>query len=488
MSNDLFGSPSLPPVDALGRGLDVEILLTATTPISHHDPAHQDDSNTLLFLRRKQVVSRPPVHADELDIATALDALSAAHGVPESIADLFNELSSREFIATLLTRLFIDLYGRGDGTGLFSGTTRYSLLETRLRASAVRASSLRGLWNRLVDSLQCPVAPAGGDEALLRLFALPRAVQVATLGCITSEYRAVVMLARLWSGEHKAQDARYAEAAGRESSGPLRPFPLSVEGILAGVSGSHIVEVPALSSNSLRHQLVRGPGWRHLASALSLSVGFGGDGTLPIGAEGIFENGGNIKAGAKQPSDPFGMAWEIRRTHPLLDLLGGVTDSFDIGESRLKVAGWLVCSENAPALTGSAVSGSPQMGVSAYDLLDDQVHTRMATERGEGQMIYNFETLVPGTQVYVRLHVAPFTPKLSLGALACALSWFQAEGGIVGGQSARGYGWMKAEVLTTDPLLSEAQAAYEQYLAQSAPALVEGLQGGTLGARAKVVS
>lgn len=484
---DLFAD-TLTPVESNPDAREIDLVLTARTPISHHDPARQDESNQLLFLRRKQLVPGLVLEMDEQSVGEALDAVSAAHGVPQTIADLFHELSSAEFLATLIVRLFCDAYGRGEGTGLFKGTERYALLETRVRASAVRASSLRGLWNRLAEALQCPVAPSALDADLLRLFALPRVVQVAVLRCLTDEFRSVVMLARLWSGEHKAQDERYAQAAGRETSGALRPFPLTLEGLLSRVSGSCIVEVPAISSNSLRHQIVRGPAWRHLAASLGLPVGFGGDGSLPIGAEGIFENGGNIKAGAKQPSDPFGLAWEVRRTHPVLDLLGGVTDSFDLGESRLKVSGWLMCRENAQALAGTSVAGDPALSVSAFDLLDDQVHTRMATERGEGQMIYNFETLVPGTRVFVRLHLQPFTPKLTLGALGAALARFVADGGVVGGQSARGYGWMQAEVLTTDPVLIEAQAAYESYLAERKHDLFAGLVTGTLGARAKVVS
>lgn len=485
---DLFTPTVLPPVDCLPHALDIEVLLTAMTPISHHDPAHQDDSNTLLFLRRKQLLPSQVVAADEYDLGLAMDKISELFPVPESIADLFNELSTPEFLSALVVRLFCDLYGRGEGNGLFSGIERYKLLESRLRAASTRAGSLRGVWNKLVDSLQCPPASVEADGKILALLSLPRLAQVATLRCLVSEYRAAVMLGRLWSGEMKLQEEKYAAAAGRETSGVLRPFPLSVSSLLPYAQGSAIVDVPAISSNSLRHQLVRGPGWKHLAATLALPVGFGGDGTLPIGAEGIFENGGNIKAGAKQPSDPFGLAWEVRRSHPLLDLLGGVTDSFDLGESRLKVAGWLVCRENQDALKSSSVGTSPALSISAYDMMDEQVHTRMATERGEGQMIYNFETLVPGVRVLVRLHVASFTPRLTLGALACALERFVAEGAVVGGQSARGYGWMRAEVLTTHPELEAAQAAYESYLESNKAQLVEGLQSGLLGARQKVVS
>lgn len=485
MNDDLFGS-TLPPRVSSPFAREVQLCLTAMTPISHHDPARQDKSNTLLFLRHKQIVPSAFTTADPEAIQNALKDISELHRVPESAARLFTGIKGQEFVGCLLVKLFIGLYGTGDGTGLFSGVERYGLLETRLRAAAVRSSCLRSLWNRLVDSLQCPIAPAKADVDLLELFSLPIALQAATLRALTEDYRSITMLARLWAQEWKMQDERYAETAGRATSGALVAIALSAESVLSAAKGSSVIEMPAVSNNSLRHQLVRGPGWHHLTAALELPVGFAGEGIIPVGAEGTFENGGNIRAGAKQPSDPFGLAHEVRRSHPLLDLLGGVTDSFDLGESKLKVAGWLVCRENAAALAGTPVSGDAT--VSAFDLLDEQVHTRMATERGDGQMIYNFETLIPGTKVFVRLHVSPFTSQLTLGALGAALTRFQADGAVLGGQSARGYGWMQAELLTTNSELIEAQAAYEAYLNENKEALVEGLKNGTLGARAKVCS
>lgn len=480
--------PSLGIVPVLPDARAIEIVLTATTPVSHHDPAHQDDSNTLLFLRRRQFVhGHRAERGDPGELQSALDRVSQRHQPPASAAELLRDLPAAEFVGVAMVRLFCGLYGGGDGTGLFAGTGRYEMLETRLRSAAVRAVSLRALWNRITHDLQCPIAPADADPALLELFALPGALQSAVLRACVREYRSLVMLARYWHGEAKAQSEAYAEKAGREMSRESVVVPLSAASLLGEGSDALALEIPAVSSNTLRHQMVRAPGWRHMAAALSLPWGFAGDGSIPVGAEAIFENGGNIRAGAKQAGDPFGLAWEVRRTFPLLDLLGGVTDSFVLGEGRLKVAGWLVCRENREALAGTLAQDLPMAGVSAFDLLDDQTHTRQATERGAGQMIYNFETLSPGTHVYCRLVLSPFTDRRSAGALAAALSQFAADGALVGGQSARGYGWMRAEALSTDPDMAVCQREYEAYLSERRDELRAALESGTLGSRQKIV-
>lgn len=493
--NDLFSPPANPfapgkSIRVTPSGLVLDLLLTATTGISHHDPAAQDDSNTLLFNRALQVVKRGPVPPirDE-DVSTLADTWR----VPATIAAVFEGLSAPEFLATALVKAFLDCYNSGEGSGLFEGVGRYERLETRLRAAAVRSASLRALWGLLCHDLQVSVSGSVDDLKLLRLMAYSGALAEGALRACQKDYRQAVMLARLWHTEGKLASEQYARAAGKEAATEAP----EVVNILAGdkspgdSASVSIINVPAISANSLRHQVVRGPGTRHLFATLGIPYGFAGDGVLPLGAEAIFANGGNIRAGSKQPSDPFGLAWEIRRAHPLLDLIGGVTDSFDIGESRLKVAGWLVCEENRNALIGTAAEGRPNVDLSAFDLLDDVTATRQATERGSGQMIYNYETLCPGTEVLCRLVLPSQTDRRTVGALAASIDAFLADGATIGGQGSRGFGWMQGRLLT-DPValanLGTCKEEYLQYLADNRETLREGLEAGTLGARAKVVS
>lgn len=461
-----------------------ELLLTLTQSMSHHDPAVQDKSNRLLFNRQKQRLEYA------LDATPAnqeiLDAICKAHPLIGDMAELGKDLTFPEFISTVLIRMFLDVYNPrngGDGEGLFSGKERYTMLEARFRQAAICAATLRSFWNRLVNSMQVSTHPADYDQELAAIFALPRGLQHLILRSLADDYRSIMALARLWYQVRK-------EPAPTTNLFTKAPEPVILRFDTASLhaeGGSRVVEVPAVSANSVRHQLVREPAWLHLFSRLGLMPNDPGKGPVPAGVEALFYNGGNIEAGAKQPSNPFALANEIRRRYPSLDLLGGVTDSFDIGESRLRVGTWIVCRENAKALANSPAAALPAINESIFDLIDDETRTRMAGRSGQGQMIYNYESLCAGTQVLVRFSLQPFTSVLSEGALLAALKWYLAEDRSLGGQVARGHGDVHGEWLI-QPKREEPLALYEQYLDEHAEELRLGLVDGTLGTGTKVVS
>lgn len=484
-----FGTPPFATLTATPRVLDTYLLLTAREALSHHDPAMQDKSNGQLFHRNKHLLTALPEEAVSPDIVRAL---CRAHPVPEDIGFLFEGLSAGEFVAVCLVRGFLDLYNgwnEGEGVGVFSGVARYERLESRLTQAATSAMTLRHLWNGLTHKLQAPLASGDHDRPLLTLFALPRALQSQTLRVCATQAQSAVMLARTWHGEAKAQSAAYADKAKRPQAAPSIPLPEGALLPVAEASGTVAVQdVPAVSGNSLRHVSVRASGWRHLSARLGLHRGAMGQGEIAAGTEALFVNGGNIAAGAKPPSDPFGLAAEVRAAHPLLDLLGGCTDSFMLGESRLKASTWLVCRENAAALAGTPGADLPALGVSAYDLLDDVTEVRTVTERGQGQMIHSFETLCAGTQLLLRLTLPMHTGPLTQGALAAAVETYLSELPTVGGQKARGYGLVDGRLLTCFDGWEERQPEYEHYLDDHRDALREGMVKGTLGARTVVVT
>jgi len=474
----------MPEITVIPNARVYEVLLTATQSISHHDPAVQDKSNRLLFNRQKQRLEY------QVDAGPAnqelLDAICKANPLTGDMAVIGKDLSFPEFTATILVRYFLDIYNprnNGDGEGLFSGKERYTMLEARFRQAAICAASLRSFWNRLVNAMQVSAHPSEYDQELLTLFSLPRGLQHQVLRSLADDYRSVLALARLWyqvRREPTPQTTLFTEAP--------EPVVLRFDASsLHAEGGSRIVEIPAISANSIRHQLVREPAWCHLASRLDLYPNDPGKGPVPAGVEAIFYNGGNIEAGAKQPSNPFALANEIRWRYPSLDLLGGVTDSFDLGESRLRVGAWIVCRENAKALAGSPATDLPAARESIFDLVDDESRTRMAGRTGVGQMIYNYESLCTGTQVLCRFTLQPFTPPLTEGALQAALHWWMNEDRSIGGQSARGHGDVAGEWLVRpegeDPL-----RAYEAYLETNLQELRQGLVDGTLGTKTKVVS
>jgi hypothetical protein len=465
-------------ISVLPETVKYELLLTADSAISHHDPAIQSDSNRLLFNKQAQFM-HGEAEASALS-QEMLNILCAQHDVPVDVADILRDLSFPEFVATCLTRLFLDMYNAGEGTGLFEGMERYARLETRLAMAAASAARLRGWWDRLTTSLQAPVHGGANDLALLELLTLPRGVQQAVLKVLAKDARSTVAIARLWHTTMKLRDEQYAQKAGKQAMvEPLQVMHFDATK-LPGVDVVQILEVPAVSGNSVRHQLVRAPAFQHLCARLGLKPAAPGLGPLPSGVEAIFENGGNIEAGAKQPSNTFALAWKAREAHPVLDLLGGVTDSFDLGESRLRVNAWLVCAENRDALAGTAAFDMPEARVSAFEMLEDVTHTRQASERGEGQMIYTFETLIKGAKVLARLTLAPFAPALTRGSLVAAVETFLAQDNTLGGQAARGFGAVRGEWLAR-PEDGDARAQYEKYLEDNKETLVAGLRDGTLG-------
>jgi len=252
------------------------------------------------------------------------------------------------------------------------------------------------------------------------------------------------------------------------------------------------MEVPAVSVNSLRHQLVREPSFLHLCDVLGFEPVARGEGPLPVGIEALFSNGGNIEKGAAQSPHSFRLAGEIRKSYPSLDLLGGCTSvAHDLGESRLKMRSWIVCSENANNLPES-LRDTAQAKTSIFDMLDNVTRTRHASAGGAGQMIYNFETLISGAIIYVELTLTPYTAPLTCGALAAALDYYTANDNVVGGQSARGHGNVSVEWLSEKPGGKE---LYEEYLAYEGAGigdggshkLRDGMTDGTLGTGTRFV-
>lgn len=461
------------------RSISATLLLTALSPISHHDPAVQDGSNVLTFNRNRQVVDTA---CQDVTIGQeTVTRFCAANPIPANMVEVVQDMPSSEFAACALIRLLIDMYNGADGTGLFSGMGRYELLESRARTAAVKSSNLRSFWANITRDLQLPVQFSKQDGALMEFFSLPTPVQYAVVNQIATNYRTIITVARVWHAQAKQNDPAYAQAMQLIPDG-TEPQVMTFETGETTTGPSLVIDVPAVSANSLRHQVVREPGWLHLFGALDLK----GE-TIPAEAEAIFYNGGNIRAGAKQPSNAYALARKVRATYPLLGLLGGVCDAFDLGESLLSVSSWLVCRENAAALAGLTTK-LPGVSVSAFDLLDDMTHTRQATEQGVGQMIYNFETLVPGTQFVVRMALKPYADRLAIGALAAALQTYLDCNPSIAGQSARGFGVVGAGWLDRPNEFEQARDEYEAYLNENHDLLRGWILDGTLGTGVRVVS
>lgn len=472
---------------------EIQLLLTATQPISHHDPAVQNESNTLTFNRRKQRVTLTPARVVPVH-QHVVDEFCGAYPVTADIAAAFDTLTFPEFAAVALVRTVVDWYtgaNGGDGAGLFSGMKRYQMLERRLETSAICSHTLTGFWSRLTSSLQLPIHGGEQDVELLRFFALPQVVQQQILTVLVKDTRAVVAIARMWHDAQASQRAEYAAKKGGKVGTLFEEFvteftpqdervvSFSVADI-APAQEAVIIEVPYLSPNGLRH-MIRESAWVHLAATLDIPAQWPGDGPYPQSVEALFRNGGNLSG--SEPMGASALAQKIRRTFPSLDLLGGCVDHFALDEGRLAVASWLLCAENAEAELPTWAQGRAMTGISAFDLLDDMTQTRQAVN-GLHQMIYNFEVLVPGTEFYLRLRLHPFAHPITQGALLAAVRTWADVNNRAAGKAAEGFSTVLIEELDRNGITGSIEE-YEAYLAENADYLRAELRAGTLGSGAK---
>lgn len=448
--------------------------LRAITPISHHDPGQKDKSNKSLFRRQAQ----------NIEIATAaakptqevVNKLCEAVQVPLEVAPLLQEATLPQFLAAALMREFISVYGGRDGEGLFSGSDRYRFLEERFGHAAVQSANLYEFWGRACSALLVGAPQYEESRSLLTLLSMPALIGQQVLHVLAATPRPCVMLARVWADAVKRQNESYAKAAGTERADTqMATLHYTAD---TQVLPEMVVDMPIVSANTLRHQLIREPGMWHLFHALDL----GFDEPLPA-ITAAFYNGGDIKPGASEPGGIFWIRKAIREKYPLLALISGNVDSFILGEGNLNVYAWLRCRENNRALKRAGLETQQ----SVFDLIDEWTLTRHANRVKSGQMAFSFETLVAGTEIIVNLSLSPYASDLEIGALMASLKTYTEVDATVGGQSARGFGLLDMDFHDCEPDMA-ALGHYETYLAENRDALRGGLIDGTLSTGKQIVT
>lgn len=429
---------------------EVSILAEFTTPVSHHDPARQDDSNINMFLRRKLVLDR---RFTTLPTPDEITYLTQQFPVPTSLAHTINTLNAPQFLAVVMLREFIDAYATGEGIGLFAGIERYRRLDNRAVQQAVKAQSIFSWWGGLANAMQVGVSLRGDRPERYNLLAMPTALAQLALRELVENSASVMMLARAWHG-----------ASNELTSVPdLQPFALPEE-------NKTVVEAPAISANSIRHEMVREPAMWHMLNILGVDLN-----ELSDGMAALLYNGGDLNSSA--PSTAFKDARTIIDAYPSLGLLGGSTKGYVLGASNLEVSAWLVAKEYTTALERYGIEPS----VSVFDLVDRDEHTRHTQKRVEGSpMPFGFETLAAGSQVLISLRLRPYANVLQAGALGAAISTYLAGDSTLGGAAARGYGNLVVKDLQCGFEIFDNQAAYEEYLQSSADTLRHGLMDDSL--------
>lgn len=118
-------------------------------------------------------------------------------------------LSPPQKAAIDLIRLSLDCFNGADGTGLFTGVQRYTVLAGRVEIAAVQADSLPRFWALLLRRMQWPVPPKSADARVLEAISAPDGRDV--LRVLASETASIITLARMWHDQGK--DERKAAKA-----------------------------------------------------------------------------------------------------------------------------------------------------------------------------------------------------------------------------------------------------------------------------------
>ncbi|MFZ4816388.1 MAG: hypothetical protein ACOYL5_17770 [Phototrophicaceae bacterium] len=441
------------------------LLLTLRTPLVHGDPSAQGDTGNFKGLnRQKRKLERAAVIGVE-----SLHTVVRSIPVPDHIKTMVEQsgVNAYEFAGVALTVAFIRDYGRGEGEGLFTGSSRYAMLESRMAQAATRSQTLFRYWSVMIQSLQLRTRESKSEWLLSLLMVQPQAAGLV-LDAILNNTPTIILLARSWwdAIKPKAGELDVQQAIGDNK---LRlPTPnLDAREI--------VLDVPHYSANSARHELIREPGTLHLLSALGLTLD-----ELPPSVASLFYNGGSLSTSA--PSGVYRLQQAIKAAYPLLGLIGGSTDGFLVGTSEIDVNTFVVCTENAKELNAWGLE--PQH--SAFDMLDLQTHTRHNGGRiDDSPMPYSFESMMPGSQIVVEIAIRPYAQPLQLGALAAALNTYIAMDSTIGGQGAKGYGSVDVALLS-EYHVQQYLADYETHIAMSADKLRLGLLDGTLATGAVV--
>ena len=259
-----------------------------------------------------------------------------------------------------------------------------------------------------------------------------------------------------------------------------------------------VVSIPYLSGNALRHRAVRAPGMLWLIREYGLR------GRLTLPQLNFLLHGGSLTEGGGR-EDTRRIA-EMQRLWPLLRLLGGSLPDQILAGSLHVWRGALVCAENAPYMAAvlppaavpakfrpaeefvrgylytrgdSAAQGLGQIRAADPESVGRRDAARAWAANGKpggadarppvdrGGDPDGKATLMPfaGQAVcrgaaFVHGFTLPHVSEVELGALLWSLRLWQAEGGTVGGQAARGHGRLALALIAPDFGPDAAVAAY----------------------------
>lgn len=457
-------------------------IARATQSIAHGEAGANatGPNNTMLFARELTLLNREQMKIGEADIQSALDQLLRSSLVPASSVEFLQTVTGGELLAVLFAAQFPIIY-RGEGEGLFAGVERYQYLTTRLVDAATSCSTLPTAWAYVSRKLSLSAPGAGWHPPLLALFSLPPVLQSAALASILRAPEMVVMGARFIADGMKVTSWRYAESVNRDIEEAVTYTATDQQMRQLGASDGNMlaVRIPAISGNSIRHNLLRAPGATRLLTDLDLTPDRE---IVPIAVERFLYSGGNTVKGARAPGACDLYEAIVRRNYPFIDAMGGSFDQFLLTRSNVSVASWIVCRENN-WITEAKTNGMYTSNVSIFDLVSETTRTRSGIggkDKESGQMIFSYETLAAQTAILIEVSFQPYTSDLTIGAVMQSIRDWQWEGCTLGAKSAQGHSGFIAEHYTRD-FRQDLADQYLAYLRENRDRLRQGLIDATFG-------
>ena len=447
------------------------VKLKLLSPMSHHEPNSADKSNRNLFRRQAKILGngkQSEVNLEQLN----LDKVK----VPSSIACIFENETIDTFIASSLFAAFISAYGAGEGSGLFSGIQRYRFLEERFAQAATISSSLLEMWGNACRLLQTPALSKYDAIPILEFFKLPNSIQIAVLRNIASKPRSALMLAQVWVDSLKLRSEKYAKASGKEQNNEEM---VNIDFTNRSISCSeNIVNILNVSANTIRHQMVREPAMLYMYDQLGLNF----DETNNV-VTSLFYNGGSVKKGGSVGGNIFWTRKTAKEKYPILGLISGCTNDAILGDGNLSIHSWVVCKENQNILDKVNITASSSIN----EMVDEWTLNHHVNRIDGSPMPFDFETLMEGSEIVVRFGFSPYSNQLQRGALASAVETFKKTVPFLGGQSARGFGYVNVSMIENEGY-DKSLAAYSKYLQDNKTSLKDGLLDGTLGNKTVIIS
>lgn len=117
--------------------------------------------------------------------------------------EIMASLEQDEQQAIKLVSMFLKVFNSYDGSGIFTGVSRYTTLSNRLVIAASQSKSLFSFWGNLCRLLSVGVNPTKYDDEVAQLFSYEN--PMGALGTIRKKYASVIVIARMLHNEEKGK-------------------------------------------------------------------------------------------------------------------------------------------------------------------------------------------------------------------------------------------------------------------------------------------